>query len=105
MKKTANNNTKGIAKVECTECHQMVYAYRTKSGRIFVGSTSALVLGAGGAVVGGSFGIASGGWGAPATYYLASGLAAIGGGYGFIAGNAMDKPHCPNCEETIEVGL
>lgn len=99
------NDRNRIGKVECPHCGKLVYAYRTKSGRVAGATTGALALGGLGVAVGSGIGIASGGWAAAATKYLGSGLAAMGGGYGYIAGDAKDQVRCPNCGEDIELGL
>ena len=94
-----------IAKVQCPNCDKMVHAYRTKKGRMFLTTGGAILLGGAGAVVGTGIGIATAGWGAPATKFLGAGGAALGGGAGYIAGDNVDKPQCPNCEETIKLGI
>lgn len=105
MSETTNDVDERIAKVECTHCNKMVHAYRTKHGRVMAATTASAVLGAVGATIGTGIGVASGGTGTAATYYLGAGLAAIGGGYGYIAGSATDQTHCPNCEGVIELGI
>lgn len=68
-------------------------------------TTGTLILGGIGAAVGTGIGIATGGRGAPATKYLGAGGAALGGGYGYIAGDSIDNPTCPNCDESIDFGF
>lgn len=94
-----------IAQVECPECNKMVHAYRTKGGRLMGATSATAVLGGLGLAAGASIGIVSGGTGTAATYYLGGGLAALGGGYGYIAGSLADQPRCPNCDETIDLGI
>jgi hypothetical protein len=105
MATTGNDVDRRVARVECSNCHQMVHAYRTRDGRIIGATGGAVVLGGLGASIGAGIGIATAGWGSPATYYLGGIGATIGGGYGYIAGSAADVPCCPDCESEIELGI
>lgn len=56
-------------------------------------------------LVGSGIGLVTAGWGSAATYYLSAGAAALGGSVGFIAGDKIDDPHCPECEQPIALGF
>lgn len=59
-----------------------------------------------GGVIGAGIGIASGGWGIPATVPLAAFGLVVGAGLGYIIGDkAIDKAKCPKCKKRINLGI
>jgi len=97
---------KRIAKVICSVCGKTVVAYRATKGRILVTTTAGLVLAGIGGLIGTGFGIASGGWGVPATIPLAIVGLVVGSGLGYlVADNVLDKVKCPKCGARLDLGL
>ena len=95
-----------VAKVVCPWCHETVVAYRTHGGRILVTTALGLILGGVGAFIGAGIGIASGGWGIPATIPMAAVGLVVGAGVGYIiADKKIDKPRCPKCGKPIDLGI
>lgn len=94
-----------IAKVKCPHCDEMIYLYRTGTGRI-IGITLGAATGATlGSVIGSSRGLASGGGAIAATNCVGLGGLLLGMGCGYSIGSAADKPQCPSCEETVRLGV
>ena len=94
-----------LSKVECSNCKKMVHAYRTKKGRVLITTTGGLALGVIGGAIGTGIGIATGGWASAATIPMGVAGAVLGSGVGYLLGDTADKPHCPNCEEKIDLGI
>ncbi len=93
-----------VAQIKCPYCGKDVIALRDKKGRILITTTSALVLGGFGGFIGGSIGIATGGWGIAATVPLGIIGMIVGGGLGYIVSDkTIDKPTCPKCKNKIEL--
>ena len=97
---------KRFAKVTCPNCGKEVVAYRTKGGRILITTVAGLGMAAAGAAIGSAFGIATGGWAAPATIPGAVIGLVTGAGLGYIvAENATDPTRCPKCDSQIDLGV
>ena len=95
-----------VAKIMCSNCGKTIVAYRAAGGRILVTTSAGLILAGIGAVIGSGIGIASGGWGIPATIPLAAFGLVVGAGLGYIISDkTMDKPTCPNCKKEINLGI
>jgi len=95
---------KKIAEVVCPHCGKKVLAYRDPSGRILVTTTLGVGLAVAGGIIGAGIGIATGGWGIPATIPLAAFGLVVGSGLGYIIGDkAIDKPKCPKCGKSIDL--
>lgn len=95
-----------LAEVKCPHCGVLVVAYRDSKGRILVTSSAGLVLAGIGAVIGASIGIATGGWGIPATVPMAVFGLVVGAGFGYIMSDKfIDRPKCPKCNRSINLGI
>lgn len=95
-----------VAEVKCPHCGKTVVAYRVANGRILVTTVLGIALAVVGGIIGASIGIATGGWGIPATIPLGAFGLVVGAGAGYIIGNkAIDKPKCPKCGGMINLGL
>jgi endogenous inhibitor of DNA gyrase (YacG/DUF329 family) len=95
-----------IAKTKCPHCRATVVAYRDSKGRILVTTTLGLILAGIGFFIGGSIGIATGGWGIPATVPLAVFGLVVGAGAGYIISDKLiDKAKCPKCKNSINLGI
>ena len=95
-----------VATIICPNCKKKVHAYRAWGGRILVTTTAGLVLAGVGAFIGASIGIVTGGWGAPATIPLAAIGLVVGAGFGYvISDKTLDRPTCPKCHHSIDLGL
>lgn len=59
-----------------------------------------------GALIGASIGLATGGWGMPATVPLGIAAGSLLGGTGYVVGDKLlDRIKCPQCSETIDLGV
>lgn len=95
-----------IAEIICPHCNSKIVAYRDSTGRVLIASGLGIVLAFVGGIIGASIGIATGGWGIPATVPLAIFGFVVGSGTGYIIGDkAVDMPKCPKCGKEIELGL
>jgi LGFP repeat len=95
-----------IASIVCTNCKKKVHAYRAWAGRILVTTSAGLALAAVGGVIGASIGLATGGFGAPATIPLAAIGLVVGAGLGYIISDkTLDLPTCPKCKHPINLGF
>ena len=81
-------------------------AYRTWGGRILITSGAGVALAVVGGIIGAGIGLATGGTAGPATIPgIAIGLV-VGAGFGYIISDkTTDKPTCPKCKGTIDLGF
>lgn len=94
------------AKVTCPNCGKEVVAYRTSKGRLLITTVAGVGLAIFGAAIGSAFGIATGGWAAPATIPAAAVGLVVGAGAGYIVSDkAADAPRCPKCDDKINLGV
>ena len=95
-----------VANIICPSCGKSVVAYRAANGRILVTTTAGIALASVGAFIGAGFGLATGGWGIPATVPFAAFGLVVGAGLGYIISDkTIDKPRCPNCKTGINLGI
>src|SRR5439155_19552847 len=73
-----------IATIICPNCKNKVHAYRAWGGRIFITTTAGVAVAIAGAIFGATVGLATGGWGAPATIPAAAIGLVVGAGLGYI---------------------
>ena len=97
---------KKIAEMKCPHCDSTIVAYRDSKGRVLITSGLGIALAVVGGIIGSGIGIATGGWGIPATVPLAAFGLVIGAGAGYMLGDkAVDKTKCPKCKEVIDLGF
>ncbi|MEW6531777.1 MAG: hypothetical protein AB1473_13145 [Thermodesulfobacteriota bacterium] len=95
-----------FAEVICPNCGKRVVAYRGPGGRILITTSLGIALAVAGGIIGAGFGIATGGWGIPATVPLAAFGLVVGAGAGYIIGDkTIDRPKCPKCGAQIDLGI
>jgi hypothetical protein len=95
-----------IATIICSNCKKKVHAYRAWGGRILVTTGAGVAVAIAGGMIGASVGLASGGWGAPATIPLAAIGLVLGLGLGYVVSDkTLDRPTCPRCKQPIDLGF
>ena len=105
-RRNVQGSARRIASIVCRNCKRKVHAYRAWGGRVFVTTSAGIALAVVGGIIGAGIGIATGGWGAPATIPLAAVCLVVGAGLGYIISDAtLDPPTCPKCRHPINLGF